>query len=86
MRGLSVSIYAYAAMAVHTLNKFSNSDDEVGWNALPSFKGSVSDPYSSNPDLDPAKNLNPDPSYYLPLSEFFLSYLIIKIFSSKEVN
>ena len=28
---------------------------------------SVSDPYSSNPD--PAKNLNPDPSYFFTLSE-----------------
>ena len=27
---------------------------------------SVSDPYSLNPD--PAKNLNPDPSYFLTLS------------------
>ena len=35
-----------------------------------SMCGSVSDPYSSDPD--PAKNLNPDPdpSYFLPLSEF----------------
>ena len=32
---------------------------------------SVSDPYSSNPDPDPAKNLNPDPdpSYFFTLSE-----------------
>ena len=29
---------------------------------------SVSDPYSLNPDPDPAKNLNPDPSYFLTLS------------------
>ena len=42
---------------------------------------SVSDPYSLNPD--PAKNLNPDldpipdpdPSYFLPLSEFFFFLL-----------
>ena len=33
------------------------------------LKSSVSDPYSLNPD--PAKNLNPDPSYFFPLSEFF---------------
>ena len=32
-----------------------------------------SDPYSLNPDRDPAKNLNPDPdpSYFLTLSEIF---------------
>ena len=39
---------------------------------------SVSDPMSSNLVPDPAKNLNPDPgpvpdpSYFLPLSDFFL--------------
>ena len=38
---------------------------------------SVSDPYSSNPDPDSAKNINPDPdpvpdpSYFEPLTEFF---------------
>ena len=52
-------------------------------------KDSVSDPYSLNPDPDPAKNLNsdPDPSYFLTLSEkkFKLNYNF-KIFSSKEVN
>ena len=34
------------------------------WNF--SFNCSVSDPYSLNPDPDPAKNLNPDPypSYF----------------------
>ena len=47
---------------------------------------SVSDPYSLNPDTDPAKNLNPDPSYFLPLSDFFLLLHNYKIFSSKEVN
>ena len=38
---------------------------------VPQFSSSVSDPYSCNPD--PAKNLNPDPdpSYFLPLSEIF---------------
>ena len=30
---------------------------------------SVSDPYSLNPDQGQAKNLNPDPSFFLPLSE-----------------
>ena len=52
-------------------------------------KDSVLDPYSLNPDPDPAKNLNsdPDPSYFLTLSEkkFKLNYNF-KIFSSKEVN
>ena len=44
---------------------------------------SVSDPYSSNPD--PAKNLNsdpdpvPDPSYFLPLSDFFFITSFINI-------
>ena len=35
-----------------------------GWLQLKSYgimKSSVLDPYSSNPDPDPAKNLNPDP-------------------------
>ena len=32
-------------------------------------KTCVLDPYSQNPDPDPAKNLNPDPSYFLTLSE-----------------
>ena len=45
---------------------------------------SVSDPYSSNPD--PAKNRNPDPSYFLPLSEFFYLLHNYKFFSPKEVN
>ena len=50
---------------------------------------SVSDPYSLNPDpdLDPAKNINPDPSYFLTLSEnikkLFHNY---KLLLSKEVN
>ena len=55
---------------------------------------SVSDPFSSNPDTDPTKNINPDPdpvphpdpSYFLPLSEIFLFLHNYKIFSSKEVN
>ena len=48
---------------------------------------SVPDPYSLSLDLDPdqAKNLNPDPSYFLTLPEnkikLFHNY---KIFSSKE--
>ena len=50
-----------------------------------SFHSSVSDPYSSNPDPDPAKNLNPDPSYFLPVPEFFLLLHNYKIFSSNEV-
>ena len=46
---------------------------------------SVSDPFSLNPD--PAKNLNPDPSYFLTLSEKNLKLLNdYKIFSSREVN
>ena len=32
-------------------------------------KNSVSDPYSSNPDPDPAKNLNLVPSYFFTLSK-----------------
>ena len=50
---------------------------------------SVSDPYSLNPDLDPAKHLNPDPdpSYFSTLSEnnnkLFHNYTI---FYSKEVH
>ena len=42
----------------------------------------VSDPYSSNPDPDPAKNLNPDPdpSYFFTLPEKNLNYVIIKSF------
>ena len=53
---------------------------------------SVSDPYSSNPDPDSAKNINPDPdpvpdpSYFVPLTEFFLLLHNYKIVSSKEVN
>ena len=44
-----------------------------GWLQLKSYgimKSSVLDPYSSNPDPDPAKNLNPDPdpSYLRTLS------------------
>ena len=49
--------------------------------------GSVSDPYSSN--LDPAKNLNPDPdpSYFFTLSEKKLKLCYYyKFLSSKEVN
>ena len=46
---------------------------------------SVSDPYSLNLDQDQAKNLNPDPSYFLPLSEKKNTYKN-KNFSSKEVN
>ena len=56
--------------------------------------GTVSDPYSSNPDPDPAKTLNPDmdpvpdtdPSYLLPqpVSEFFLNYFIIISFLIKR--
>ena len=38
-------------------------------------KSSVSDPYSSN--SDPAKNLNPDPSYFFTQSEKKLNYVII---------
>ena len=47
---------------------------------------SVSDPYSSNLDPDPAKNLNPDPdpSYFLPLSEIFFYYFIIIRFSHQK--
>ena len=49
--------------------------------------GSVSGPYSLNPD--PTKNLNPDPvpdpSYFLTLSEiFFLHNFIITRFSHKK--
>ena len=57
-----------------------------------SDSGRVQDPYSLNPDPNPAKNLNqdldpvPDPSYFLPLSEFFKITYKYKIFSSKEVN
>ena len=53
------------------------------------FLCSFSDPYSLNPD--PVKNLNldPDPSFFFPLSGMkekinLLHYY--KIFSSKEVN
>ena len=52
-------------------------------------ESSVSDPYSLNPDPDPAKNLNPDPdnSYFLPLSEIFFKLLHnYKIFSSNVVK
>ena len=45
---------------------------------------SVSDPYSLNPDPDLAKNLNPDPSYFLQLSEFFLKLLISLRFSYQK--
>ena len=51
---------------------------------------SVSDPYSLNPDPVPARNLNPDPvpdpdpSYFLPLSEFFFNYFIIIRFSYQK--
>ena len=53
---------------------------------------SVLDPYSSNPDPDPAKkiqsgsgsrktlNPDPDPSYFLTLSEKNLNYFIIRSF------
>ena len=34
-----------------------------------SERSSVSDPYSINLDPDPAKILNPDPSFFLTLSE-----------------
>ena len=46
-------------------------------------KSSVSDPYSLNPD--PAKILNPepDPSYFLPLSDFFL-FIIIRFSHQKK--
>ena len=45
---------------------------------------SVSDPYSSNPDPYPAKNLNPGPNY---LFSFFIKlFHNYEIFSSKEVN
>ena len=44
---------------------------------LPAFTLlSVSYPYSSNPD--PAKNLNPDPIYFLPLSEKKIYFIIIR--------
>ena len=42
----------------------------------------VSDPYSLNPDPDPAKNLNP--SFFLTLSEFFFNYFIIIRFSYQK--
>ena len=59
---------------------------------------SVSDPYSSNLDLDPAKNLNPDsrsrktlnldpdPSYFFTISGKNEYYVNIMFISSKEVN
>ena len=48
---------------------------------------SVSDPYSLNPDPDPAKNLNPDPSYFLTQSEKNIIFFHNdRTFSSKEVN
>ena len=52
-------------------------------------KGSVSDPYSLNPDPDPdpANNLNPDPSYFLTLSDDnikIISYLIIRFSHQKK--
>ena len=34
---------------------------DPNFNHLNLLLSSVSDPYSSNPDTDPAKNLNPDP-------------------------
>ena len=51
----------------------------------PQEKSSVSDPYSSN--SDPAKNLNPDFSYFFTQSEkkIKLCYYY-KFLSSKEVN
>ena len=54
-----------------------------------SLIGNVSNPYSSNPDPDPAKNLNPDPdpSYFFTQSENKLKLCYYyKLFSSKEVN
>ena len=45
---------------------------------------SVSDPYSWNPD--PAKKLNPDPSYLLTLSEKKIKVKDYKNLSSEEVN
>ena len=47
-----------------------------------SVEASVSDPYSLNPD--PAKNLNPDSSYFLPLSEKKIYYFIIIRFSHQK--
>ena len=50
---------------------------------------SVSDPYSSNPDRDLAKNLNPDPDpgYFFALSEKKLKLCYYyRFLSSKEVN
>ena len=52
------------------------------------IEASVSDPYSSNPDSDPAKNLNPDPdpSYFL-VSYHYLKFFVLlhnyKIFYKK---
>ena len=51
--------------------------------------GSVSDPYSLNPDPDPAKNLNPDPdpSWVLTLPGINIKlFYNFKIFPSKDVN
>ena len=52
---------------------------------------SVSDPYLLNPDPDPAKNLNPDLSYFLTQSEkniiFFhndKTFFLIKGSQSKD--
>ena len=46
---------------------------------------SVSDPYSLNPDPDLAENFNPDPSYFLPLSETnFFNYFIVIRFSYQK--
>ena len=46
------------------------------------LKFSVSDPYSLNPD--PAKNLNPDLSYFLTLSEKKFNYFLIIRFSHQK--
>ena len=40
-------------------------------------KDSVSEPHSWNSDPDTAKNLNPDPSYFLTLYENNINLLII---------
>ena len=82
--------------------KSKNPDLQPTFGIKPSqaAKVCVSVPYSSNPDLaDPGRNLNPDsgsgsrrtlnpdPSYFLTLSEQKLKLLHnYKTFSSKEVN
>ena len=66
MRQIIVEIY-YLITSHYSLNIWITSGDLVSRSAQTRYhthyvrpSGSVLDPYSSNPDPDPTKNLNPD--------------------------